>query len=148
MSRIDKSFRRTRYVETSVIFGLIEFQSPNHRIYCAVQVEISVSENDLLLENDIQHLSFMCYDAISWHCKTEMRFIEGDAAKQEHLPSYRRNIKTVNQVVYRHEMCTQMFHNINQVMEDELTRHQDARWGTLKYGICLKFLQVFQSGIP
>ena len=54
----------------------------------------------------------MCYAAVSWHGKTELRFIEGFAPGQEGLPVYRRKKKTVTQWVYKNEMCPMMFADI------------------------------------
>ena len=61
----------------------------------------------------------MCYGAVSWHGKTDLYFIEGNAARQEGVAPSRRKKKTVNQVVYREDMCPQMFKGIDQIMQGE-----------------------------
>ena len=58
----------------------------------------------------------MCYAAVSWYGKTDLFFIEGHAAGQETIPVYRRKTKTINQIVYRDEMCHLMFQCIQQQM--------------------------------
>ena len=90
----------------------------NERIYREVSVKTDIEEKDLLVEIDRQQPSIMCYGAVSWHGKTELRFIEGWAPDQGHLPPSRRKKKTVNQEVYRNEMCPLMFSDINRVMGD------------------------------
>ena len=97
------------------------------RIYREVSVKTDIEEKDLLGEIDRQQPSIMCYGAVSWHGKTELRFIQGWAPDQGHLPPSRRNKKTVNQEVYRNKMCPLMFSDINRVMGDQsLTWQQDG----------------------
>ena len=55
----------------------------NERIYHAVDVKTDIPDEDLLVEIDKQQPSIMCYGAVSWHGKTDLYFIEGDAAGQE-----------------------------------------------------------------
>ena len=64
---------------------------------------------------------------VSWHGKTELRFIEGHAGGQEDIPVYRRKKKTVNQKVYTEEMCPMMFSDITAAMNgDSWTWQQDG----------------------
>ena len=91
----------------------------NERIYRAMDVKTDIPDEDLLVEIDKQQTSIMCYGAVSWHGKTDPYFIEGDAAGQESVAPSRRKKKTVNQVLYREDMCPQMFEDIDQVMQGE-----------------------------
>lgn len=100
--------------------------SQNERIYRAVNVKTDINETDLLREVDKQQPSIMCYGAVSWFGKTPLYFIEGYAANQDGIPNYRKKKKTVNQVVYRDEMCPQMFQAINLVTPDHWTWQQDG----------------------
>lgn len=101
--------------------------SQNERIYREVTVKTDILSEDLLVEYDNLQPSVFCYGAVSFYGKTELRFIEGFASDQEHLPCYRRKRKTVNQNVYCEEMCTPMFRDIENVMEGEAwTWQQDG----------------------
>lgn len=98
----------------------------NERIYRAVSVKTDIEEKDLLVEIDRQQPSIMCYGAVSWHGKTGLRFIEGWASDQDHLPPSRKKKKTVNQTVYRNEMCPLMFSDINLLMNEHWIWQQDG----------------------
>lgn len=100
-------------------FGLqAPLNNQNDRIYREVTVKTDIPSKDLLVEVDRLQPSVMCYAAVSWYGKTELRFVEGQAAGQEHLPPSRRKKKTVNQKVYCEEMCPQMFGDIRSKMGD------------------------------
>lgn len=98
----------------------------NERIYRAVSVKTDIEEKDLLAEIDRQQPSIMCYGAVSWYGKTDLRFIEGYAADQDHLTPSKRKKKTVNQTVYREEMCPLMFGDINQMTSNIWIWQQDG----------------------
>ena len=98
----------------------------NERIYRAVSAKTDIEEKDLLAEVDRQQPSIMCYGAVSWYGKTELRFVEGYAPAQDHLPPSKKKKKTVNQTVYREEMCSLMFADINRVMTHTWTWQQDG----------------------
>lgn len=99
----------------------------NERIYRAVELKTDINNDDLLVEVEKQQPSIMCYGAISWYGKTELRFIEGYAAEQEDLPRYKKKRKTINQHVYKNEMCHLMFKDINKIMDGkEWTWQQDG----------------------
>jgi len=99
----------------------------NERIYREVTLKTEIPRNELLVEIDSQQPSIMCYGAVSWLGKTQLRFIEGFADGQEDLPAYRRKKKTVNQIVYTNEMCPLMFADIRGVMNDVVwTWQQDG----------------------
>ena len=68
----------------------------------------------------------MCYGAVSWYGKTELRLVEGYVLAQDHLPPSKKKKKTVNQTVYREEMCPLMFADINRVMTHTWTWQQDG----------------------
>ena len=98
-------------------FGLrAPLNSQNDIIYREVDVKTDIPNEDLLVEVDRLQPSVLCYAAVSWYGKTELRFVEGDAAGQEDIPQYRRKKKRVNQQVYCEEMYPQMFEDIRQVM--------------------------------
>ena len=88
----------------------------NERLYRDVTVKTEIKEEDLLVEKDSQMPSLLCYGAVSWHGKSKLYFIEGDAYGQEELPRYKRKKKTVNQEVYTTEMCPSMFRDFQEVM--------------------------------
>ena len=91
----------------------------NERIYRSVTCKTNIPPEDLVVESDRQQQSIMCYGAMSWYGKTELRFIEGYAEGQEHLPAYRRKKKTVNHETYTQEMLPQMFNDISHVMDGD-----------------------------
>ena len=65
----------------------------------------------------------MCYGS----GKTNLYFVEGYAAGQENVPHYLKRKKTVNQDVYRNEMCPNMFHDIRaQMGQHTWTWQQDG----------------------
>ena len=70
----------------------------------------------LIVEVDRVHPSVICYASVSWYGKTNLRFIEGYADGQDNIPIRRKKRKTINQIVYRNEMCPNMFRDIGQVM--------------------------------
>jgi len=49
----------------------------NDRIYREVRVKTDIPEEDLLVEYDSLQPSVLCYAAVSWYGKTELRFVEG-----------------------------------------------------------------------
>ena len=99
----------------------------NERIYREVRLKTDIPAEDLVVQIDKQQPSIMCYAAVSWHGKTELRFIEGHASGQEDIPVYRKKKKTVNQLVYTEEMCPMMFDDINAVMNgNSWTWQQDG----------------------
>ena len=67
----------------------------------------------MITEIDTQQSSVLCYAAVSWFGKTALRFIEDYAAQQDHLAPSKRKKKTVNQIMYREEMCLAMFEDID-----------------------------------
>lgn len=108
----------------------------NDRIYREVRVKTDIPEEDLLVEYDKLQPSVLCYAAVSWYGKTELRFLEGYYQSSEG-----RKKKTVNQQVYCEEMCPQMFSDIRNVMGDQTwTWQQDgARAHTARASV--QFLQ-------
>jgi len=98
----------------------------NERIYRAVNAKTDIAENDLLAEIDTQQPSVLCYAAVSWFGKTALRFVEGYAPQQDHLAPSKRKKKTVNQIVYREEMCPAMFEDIDRLMDDRWIWQQDG----------------------
>lgn len=94
----------------------------NDRIYREVHVKTDIPEEDLLVEYDNLQPSVLCYAAVSWYGKTELRFLEGYYQSPEG-----RKKKTVNQQVYCEEMCPRMFSDIRNVMYDQTwTWQQDG----------------------
>lgn len=89
----------------------------NERIYREVRLKTDIPPEDIIVQVDKQQPSIMCYAAVSWHGKTNLKFVEGYADGQEDIPVYRKKKKTVNQVVYTREMCPAMFHEINSIMD-------------------------------
>ena len=88
----------------------------NERIYREVHLKMEIPNEALLVQIDKQQPSIMCYGAVSWFGKTQLFFVEGFADGQDDVPEYRKKLKTVNQEVYRNEMCPLMFADINRVM--------------------------------
>ena len=114
----------------------LSLNTQNDRIYREVRVKTDIPEEDLLVEYDNLQPSVLCYAAVSWYSKTELRFLEGYYQSPEG-----RKKKTVNQQVYCEEMCPQMFSDIRNVMDDRTwTWQQDgARAHTARASV--QFLQ-------
>lgn len=91
----------------------------NERLYRAVELKTEIPEHELVVEVDKQQPSIMAYASVSWHGKTELRFLEGFAEGQDNVVPSKRKKKTINQTVYRDEMCPLMFRDINDVMGAE-----------------------------
>lgn len=120
-------WKQVWFSDESVFSLYPPLNTQNERIYRAVEMKTDIPSDDLLVEIDKQQPSIMCYGAVSWYGKTELRFIEGYAADQEDLPQYKKKRKTVNQHVYKDEMCHQMFEDINKIMGGkEWTWQQDG----------------------
>lgn len=99
----------------------------NERIYREVRLKTDIPQEDLLVQCDKQQPSLMCYGSVSYHGKTELRFIEGFAPGQDDIPRYKRKKKTVNQHIYRDEMCPAMFTDIEAIMNGQAwTWQQDG----------------------
>lgn len=64
------------------------------------RLKTKIPRNEFLVEIDSQQQSIMCYSALSWHGKTQLRFIEGFADGQENLLAYRRKKTSVFGVYY------------------------------------------------
>ena len=96
----------------------------NDRIYREVRVKTDIPEEDLFVEHDKLQPSVLCYAAVSWYGKTELRFFEG-----YYQSSAGRKKKIVNQQVYCQEMCPQMFSDIRNAMGNQIWTWQldDAR---------------------
>lgn len=88
----------------------------NERIYREVTLKTNIPAEDLIIQHDKQQPSLLCYAAVSWYGKSELRFIDGFAENQDNIPASRRKKKTVNQFVYTQEMCPLMFDDINRTM--------------------------------
>ena len=93
--------------------------SQNERIYRAVNVKTDIDDSDILAEIDSQQKSIVCYAAVSWFGKSNLYFIEGYAAGQDNVPNSKKKKKTVNQEIYREEMCPHVFEDINRIMQNE-----------------------------
>lgn len=114
--RFDHSWKNVWFSDEAH-FGLrAPLNSQNERIYREVNVKTDIPNEDLLIEVDKMQPSVMCYAAVSWYGRTELRFVEGEAAGQGDVPPHRRKKKRINQQVYCEEMCPQMFEDIRHVM--------------------------------
>ena len=122
----DEKWKNIWFSDESSFMLRAPINRQNERIYREVNVKTDIDEKDLLVGIDRQQPSIMCYGAVSWYGKTELRFIEGWAPDQDHLPPSRRKKKTVNQTVYRDEMCPLMFSDINLMMDKHWTWQQDG----------------------
>lgn len=88
----------------------------NERICLEVTLKTNIPAEDLLIQFDKQQASLLCNATVSWHGKSELRFIEGFVDNQENIPVSQRRKRTVNQFVYAQEMCHLMFNDINTIM--------------------------------
>lgn len=112
----DESWKSVWFSDESKISISPTLNTQNERVYRAVEVKTEIDEKDLLIEVERNAPSVMCYAAVSWYGKTDLRFIEGEADGQENIIVSKRKKKTINQKVYREEMCPLMFNDINDVM--------------------------------
>ena len=83
----------------------------NERIYRSVTVKTEIPSDELIVQLDTQQPSLMAYGAVSYYGKTNLYFIEGYTEQ--------RKKKTINQEIYRQEMCPQMFLDIERIMGGE-----------------------------
>ena len=112
----DESWKSVWFSDESSISISPSLNTQNERVYRAVEVKTEIDEKDLLIETDRNAPSVMCYAAVSWYGKTDLRFIEGYADGQDNVIASKRKKKTINQKVYREEMCPRMFNDINDVL--------------------------------
>ena len=64
----------------------VPLNGQNERFYCEVMLKTDIPAEDLLIQYDKQQPSLLCYATVSWHGKSELRFIEGFADNQENIP--------------------------------------------------------------